>query len=320
MPAAPSFRVAALPMLFALMANAAAQAFTLVVLPPLGRSLGFTDIQTGALLGLSALVLLVAAPIGGTLSESFGRKPVLLVALAAASAGPALSALVIGARLNGAITAMAALGLLFGIRFLQSAFAAGLLPAAQAFMADSTKAEQRAEGMGLLGAACAFAIGGTAPVAAFAALSATVTAGFLAVWTMLREPAPNRMNAMEKTPLSLTRLLPNLTVTFLAITVYGIVQHVTARRLQDGFGLDVANSISRAGVTLMGAALSMALVQTFALRWLRWPATRLMLAGAGVALVVMTVAATAQSFSRQFRAHFGSGPQQYRENIQLALR
>ena len=225
---------------------------------------------------------------------------------------------------------MAALGLLFGIRFLQSAFAAGLLPAAQAFMADSTKAEQRAEGMGLLGAAygigavagaaCAFAIGGTAPVAAFAALSATVTAGFLAVWTMLREPAPNRMNAMEKTPLSLTRLLPNLTVTFLAITVYGIVQHVTARRLQDGFGLDVANSISRAGVTLMGAALSMALVQTFALRWLRWPATRLMLAGAGVALVVMTVAATAQSFSRQFRAHFGSGPQQYRENIQLALR
>jgi len=86
-------------MLFALMANAAAQAFTLVVLPPLGRSLGFTDIQTGALLGLSALVLLIAAPIGGTLSESFGRKPVLLVALAAAAAGPALSALVIGFRL-----------------------------------------------------------------------------------------------------------------------------------------------------------------------------------------------------------------------------
>lgn len=293
-------------MLFALMANAAAQAFTLVVLPPLGRSLSFTDIQTGALLGLSALVLLVAAPIGGNLSESFGRKPVLLVALAAAAAGPALSALVIGFRLNGAITAMTALGLLFGIRFLQSAFAAGLLPAAQAFMADSTKAEQRAEGMGLLGAAygigavagaaCAFAIGGTAPVVAFTALSVTVAAGFLAVWTTLREPVPNRPAGMGKTPLSLPRLLPNLTVTFLAITVYGMVQHVTALRLQDGFGLDVASSISRAGVTLMGAALSMALVQAFALRWLRWPATRLMLAGAGVALVAMTVAAMAQSW------------------------
>ena len=49
-----SFRIEALPLLFALAANAAAQSFVLVVLPALGRDLGFSPIETGLLLGLAA--------------------------------------------------------------------------------------------------------------------------------------------------------------------------------------------------------------------------------------------------------------------------
>lgn len=58
------------------MANAAGQSFLFAVLPPLGRRLSFTDIQKGGILSASALLLMIAAPVWGYLTERIGRRPV----------------------------------------------------------------------------------------------------------------------------------------------------------------------------------------------------------------------------------------------------
>jgi DHA1 family tetracycline resistance protein-like MFS transporter len=82
----------------------------------------------------------IFAPVWGRLSDLYGRKPILVVSLA----GIALSYVWIGfaASLWELIAARAAAGLM-----------AGNLSAAQAYIADITPPERRAQGMGLIGAA-----------------------------------------------------------------------------------------------------------------------------------------------------------------------
>jgi MFS transporter, DHA1 family, tetracycline resistance protein len=93
-----------------------------------------------ALLAVYSLAQLVTAPLWGRLSDRVGRRPVLLVSLAAS----VLAYLWLG----GAT----ALWMLFAARAFAGA-CAGNIAAAQAYIADVTRPEERARGMGLIGAA-----------------------------------------------------------------------------------------------------------------------------------------------------------------------
>ena len=135
-----------------LLGNAAGHAFLFVVLPPLGRRMGFADLQTGVLLSLGALALIVAAPAWGVVSEKRGRRPVLLIGFAGVALAFALLGLVVSLRLDGTITIAVAFALLLAVRVVQSLTSGGLLPAAQAYMADTTSADRRAGGMGRMAA------------------------------------------------------------------------------------------------------------------------------------------------------------------------
>ncbi len=132
--------------------------------------------------GAAILGLLVAsffamqflvAPVFGRLSDRLGRRPVILGTLVLATAGHLL------------LSVANSLILLFAARIL-AGIASGNLSVAQAFVADRTRPEERARGMGFIGAAfgVGFAvgpvIGGTflplglwAPALAAAALAAT---------------------------------------------------------------------------------------------------------------------------------------------------
>ena len=294
-----SFRIESLPLLLALAANAAAQSFLLVVLPSLGRDLGFSPMETGLLLGLAALILLIAAPIWGNVSERRGRRLVLLLGLVGATLGPALMSGVIGLRLSGGLDSISTLALLFAIRVGQSSLSGGLLPAAQAWMADRTPPGRRAEGMGLLGASygiggiagagIAFAAGGTAPVSALAALSGGVALSLLFVWFKISDlSGKDRAHGPSASMGSLLgRIWPCLIVTFLGVTVYGTMQHVTALRLEDSFALSRAESVSQAGAALMIATIAMAATQTFGLRHIKLAPAMLVLIGASAAVAAM---------------------------------
>jgi MFS transporter, DHA1 family, tetracycline resistance protein len=96
--------------------------------------------EVTALVAIYSLAQLVTAPLWGRLSDRVGRRPVLLVSLAAS----ALAYLWLG----GAT----ALWMLFAARAFAGA-CAGNIAAAQAYVADVTQPEERARGMGLIGAA-----------------------------------------------------------------------------------------------------------------------------------------------------------------------
>jgi DHA1 family tetracycline resistance protein-like MFS transporter len=96
--------------------------------------------QVTVLLAVYSLMQLITAPLWGSLSDRVGRRPVLMVSMTAS----VLAYVWIGSA--------TALWMLFAARALAGA-CAGNIAAAQAYIADVTKPEERARGMGLIGAA-----------------------------------------------------------------------------------------------------------------------------------------------------------------------
>ena len=148
--------------------------------------------QVTALVAIYSLAQLVTAPLWGRLSDRVGRRPVLLVSLAAS----ALAYLWLGAA--------TALWMLFAARAFAGA-CAGNIAAAQAYVADVTQPDERARGMGMIGAAfgVGFMIGpalggllaGTDPATADLETPAWVAAGLslvalLGVISVLSESLP----------------------------------------------------------------------------------------------------------------------------------
>ena len=112
----------------------------LPLLPLYGHSYGASPFVLGLLLGCYSLMQFLFAPIWGRLSDRRGRRPILLLALAGQAAGYLLFGLAQG------------LGLLFASRILAGVCAANI-STAQAVIADVTSPDQRARGMGMIGAA-----------------------------------------------------------------------------------------------------------------------------------------------------------------------
>jgi len=116
--------------------------FGLVIplLPFYGLRFAASPQQVTVLLAVYSLMQLFTAPLWGRLSDRVGRRPVLMVSMAAS----VLAYLWIGSA--------TALWMLFAARALAGA-CAGNIAAAQAYIADITSPEDRAKGMGLIGAA-----------------------------------------------------------------------------------------------------------------------------------------------------------------------
>lgn len=119
--------------------------FGLVIplLPYYAVRYGASPQQVTILLAVYSLVQLVAAPLWGRLSDRIGRRPVLMASLIASAA----AYLWLGFA--------NALWMLFAARALAGA-GAGNIAAAQAYIADVTTPENRARGMGMIGAAFGF--------------------------------------------------------------------------------------------------------------------------------------------------------------------
>lgn len=88
-----------------------------------------------------ALMHLLFAPLWGRLSDSFGRRPLLAIGLVGFGVGQALC---------GLATSLVAL---YAIRMGTGIFSAAIIPAAFAFVADTTSEEDRTRGMAQLSAA-----------------------------------------------------------------------------------------------------------------------------------------------------------------------
>ena len=131
----------------------------LPLLPYYAGNLGASATLIGLLIASNAVAQFVAAPFIGHLSDTWGRRPMLLFSIAGTGVSFALLALVepLGRWLAGLsagwITASGgALAWLFFSRILDG-LAGGNVSLARAYIADITDEENRARGLGLIGAA-----------------------------------------------------------------------------------------------------------------------------------------------------------------------
>ncbi len=157
--------------------------------PYIAVRLGATPERITPLLAVYSACQFIAAPLWGRLSDRFGRRPILMSSM-------------LGAALSYVMLAFGtSMGWLLASRILGGAMA-GNIAAAFAYAADVTVNENRAKGLGLVGAAIAIgfmlgpALGGVLagphPQAANFTLPALVAAassslGLLAVWLWLPE-------------------------------------------------------------------------------------------------------------------------------------
>lgn len=104
------------------------------------REYGANGVTVGAVVGIYSIMQFFFAPIWGRLSDRVGRRPVILISLTASCIGYLFFGFARG------------LVLLFASRIIAGAGGANI-GTAQAYIADSTTPEERAKGMGLIGAA-----------------------------------------------------------------------------------------------------------------------------------------------------------------------
>ena len=111
------------------------------VLPFYIDSMGGRGIHYGLLIASYGLMQLLFAPVWGSLSDKYGRKPILLVGMI----GLGLAMLLFGLA--------AKLWMLYVAMILSGSLSSATLPAAQAYAADSTTKEERGGAMGKIGGA-----------------------------------------------------------------------------------------------------------------------------------------------------------------------
>jgi multidrug resistance protein len=154
------------------------------LLPFYAESFGATALAVGQLGTSFSLMQFLFSPIWGRWSDRIGRKPIILVGL-------------MGSCVSYLTLALApSLTLLFVARLI-GGIAGANIPTAQAYIADVTTPENRARGMGMVGAAFGLgfifgpAIGGTlshfSPQAPMWFAAALCFANFIAAWLLLPE-------------------------------------------------------------------------------------------------------------------------------------
>jgi multidrug resistance protein len=109
------------------------------ILPYYAKSYGATALQMGFLMTCYSGMQFLFAPFWGSLSDRFGRRPILLITIL----GSALSSLFLG--LSQTLTQLYLARIFAG-------FCGANISTASAYIADSTTEENRTKGMGIIGA------------------------------------------------------------------------------------------------------------------------------------------------------------------------
>lgn len=197
----------------------------LPLLPYYAESYGATPAIVGLLVASYAAAQLIGAPLLGRLSDRYGRRPVLLLSVAGTFVGFLLLGFAdpLGRYLARFLAPQAANGFILSILFLSrilDGLTGGNLTVAQAYITDVTEEQNRAKGLGMVGAA--FGLGFIIGPAAGGALSQwgyslpafTASAISFLNWFAILFILPESLTA-ERREASLQRRRPPFTLTAL---------------------------------------------------------------------------------------------------------
>ena len=235
------------------------------LLSPLGREMGLNEIQIATIISMSSLMVFLSPPIWGRVSDSWGRKRVILIGLFGFAAGTAVFNTVLYAGLSGWLVGIPLFITLIVARMMHASIMSASMPASNAYIADITVAAERTKGMGAAGAANNIgSILGPAMVglAAFSLLLPLWLMAALALlnglFVLLLLPEAPREKSTVRTPrmkYSDPRIVPFLIVGVLMFMGFGLVQQTMGFRFQDALGLDAADTAQTFGFAMMGSAV-----------------------------------------------------------------
>lgn len=244
-----------------------------VVVAPLARDAGLTEMQVAGILTASALFFAVMTPKWGQWGDQYGRKRVMVASLTFAGLTNAAFAVALNAALAGLVTGLSSFLMLAGIRTGFGLLSPGMFPASMGAMIEATTPRTRAAGLGLMGTAMSVGsiIGpaGAAVLAPFGALAplwgsivfSLVCAVVLAFG--LPRTRKDRPGGLRPEPLRMRdpRILPHLSFLFAYFMIVGAIQITLAFLIADRYGLERAEAVGATGLAFAALAIAMVIVQ-----------------------------------------------------------
>lgn len=250
------------------------------VIGPLGRELKLTPAQIGWFSTAYSLMQFLFSPIWGSRSERLGRRPILVMGLIGFAVSFGLFGLFASLGLGGQLGGPALFALLVGARVVGGIFSSATLPTAQAMMADLSTEKDRAASMGLIGAAFGLgvvfgpAIGGllsgislVAPVYFSAGLAVLTAMAALLTLPETRRATEPHENAVNRRTLLTRGAIPLLLVVSALSTLASVgMEQTIAFYVQDTLRLTPEGTARTVGGMLVVFGLLAAAVQGGAIR------------------------------------------------------
>ncbi|MEM7494184.1 MAG: MFS transporter [Pseudomonadota bacterium] len=258
-------------------AMGAGMTINFVVVSPLARKAGLTELQVAGILTLSAALYALMIPQWGRWADRFGRKRVMVFSLFAMGLTNMVFLFALEAALAGVLTGLTMFFTLVFVRIWFGLLSPGLQPASMAAMTDATTATTRAGGLGMLGAAMSIGSilgpAGAAVLANFGALAPLwgsiifcILCGLLVGFTLpkTRATAPS---GERPTPLAMTdrRVLPHLVFLFTYFLAVAMIQQTLGWFIEDRYmeslSLTEADLVDLTGRAFMCLAVMMVVIQ-----------------------------------------------------------
>jgi MFS family permease len=288
---------------FATVAMGAGMTINFVVVAPLAREAGLTEVQVAGILTLSALIYALMIPQWGRWADRFGRKRVMVFSLFAMAFTNMIFLFALQAALAGLVTGFSTFFLLVFTRLWFGLLAPGLQPASMAAMTDATTTLTRAGGLGMLSAGMALGSilgpAGSSVLAEFGALAPIwgsiafcAIAGLIVGFAL--PPSRNTRDITRPDPLRMRdpRVLPHLVFLFCYFVAVGAIQQTLAWLMEDRFDIEKAATVQAVGIAFSCMAVALIVVQ-FGYVQPKRPAPRRILP-VGLALIAVGYIAAAE--------------------------
>ena len=254
----------------AMTAMGAGMTINFVVVAPLARKAGLTEIEVAGILTLSTVIYTIMIPIWGRIADRVGRKRVMVFSLFAMGLTNMAFLFALSAALAGVVTGLTTFLLLVFTRLWFGLLSPGLQPAAMAAMTDATTPLTRAGGLGMLGAAMSVGSilgpAGAAVLAPFGALVplwGTIILNLI-VGVILGMVLPRSRDRVREShrpsPLSFTdaRVRPHLMFLLIYFIAIGMIQQTLGWFIEDRYGFvdTAARTAGEAAVLYTGIIFS----------------------------------------------------------------
>lgn len=268
--------------------------------------MGLSEVQVGSIFTVSAVLWVFMSPFWGRRSDVLGRRPLILLGLGGYAASMTAFAASLQASLAGSLALLPTFAALITARAIYGLFGSAAMPAAQAYIADRTRPQERGKQLAMMGAA--FALGtiigpvvvavllGLGLVAPFYGAGALglVSAAAVAFWLPDSRPSQRQQHAAAAVSALDFRVLPFLLVAVVVELSQVIAMLAAGFYAMDVLGMDSTTSARAVGMMLTGEAGAMLVAQLVLIRLLQPTPRTMIVLGAVFSIIsfLMIVAST----------------------------